>query len=381
EDMGCRDIALAVGADGKQVFLRETAGGKDQVVPAGGSTRGYLGRAVAGPDQVALAGVVAAHLVHAGEDQLRLAGERSDDGRCIAAMPAGRFPLRAPDHLPVLPIESRNETALQTVAVDDDERLVKHRRRAVAMLGLESTGFLLPENLTTQARGGAIEAIAVNKGAVDALAVAGRRGRGVRVLGVLAQQVPLVGQPAPERLAGLAVEGQDELLLRPFVGGRQKDPLAPKQGARKPRSPQTMGLDCARPAPLVFQPTLLRGLHRVPPCRSRLLPPSAGPRHHGQSLAAACNRESLGFAASEGTLFPDEVIRKAGSSRPASNVTTSGVVRMRFLSGQAWWEGQVSSHDYRQKGVEIKERGPVSVSRFQDPSVARGLARPYHRQA
>src|SRR5438128_1864703 len=55
---------------------------------------------------------------------------------------------------------------------------------------------------------------------------------------------------------------------------------------RNTRGPQTAGLECPRPGTGAFQATFSAGPHLVGTA-SGLVPSPRGPRHHGQSPAAA----------------------------------------------------------------------------------------------
>src|SRR5262245_56138048 len=62
------------------------------------------------------------------------------------------------------------------------------------------------------------------------------------------------------------------------------------------RSPQRTGLEWPRPGTGVFQMTFWVGVHFVTTSRSRLLPSSPGPRHHGQSFSATAGSAAAGLS-------------------------------------------------------------------------------------
>src|SRR5437762_2704193 len=77
-----------------------------------------------------------------------------------------------------------------------------------------------------QAGGCDVQAAAVAERSVHPLTIARRRGGGVRVLAVQDGEPALVGRRRPERLAGPAVEGEDELRLGRLVGRGQEHAVA-----------------------------------------------------------------------------------------------------------------------------------------------------------
>ena len=202
--------------------------------------------------------------------------------------------------LPGLHVERRDEVGTRRIDLDDDPVAPDDRRAGrsplvsgqIVRAHVHAPEVALPEQRALQVVG--VDALRSERGdddGVPSVAGAGARVGGLDV--ALVDRHALRRHALPQLLAGPAIVGDDQPLLLGSIGGRRAGTVETGLEARvarlltadvtNTRSPQTIGLECARPGTRTCQRTLRPAAtsHVSGNCWPVATPRSRAPRNDG----------------------------------------------------------------------------------------------------